>query len=163
MLFMGTEFGQRGEWDYRYGIDLHLLSDAGHRDLLHYTAALFNLYLETPALYALDFDEEGFSWLDVDNADENIVVFLRRDGSGGELIAAFSFAGADRYDYRLPVPALGTYDVLFFSGEEGAHYEKSFIAHDDGDGAHLMLRLPARTGLLLRRREGASTLTLSAQ
>lgn len=160
LLFMGTEFGQRREWDYRYGIDFHLLGEPAHRDLHAYTAALFNLYLATPALWELDFDPHGFSWLDVDDADGNTVAFLRRDRAGRELIAVHSFAGADRYDYRLPVPVCGVYDVLFFSGEEGAHYESHFTAREDAGGPHIMMRLPARTGILLRRREEGTTLSL---
>ncbi len=161
MLFMGTEFGQRREWDYRFGIDFHLLEESAHRDLLAYTAALFNFYLATPALWELDFDERGFSWLDVDDSDGNTVAFVRRDREGGELIAVHCFAGADRYDYRLSVPAPGVYDVVFYSGVEGTDYETHFTAGEDERGAYLMMRLPARTGILLRRREEGMTLSLA--
>lgn len=161
MIFMGTEFGQRKEWDHRFGIDFHLLAEEAHRDLLHYTSALFNLYLESPPLWECDFSPEGFSWLDVDNADSNAIAYLRRDRCGREIIAVLSFAGIDHYDYRLPVPSVGHYDVIFYSGWDGASYEQAFTATADEGGAHVMMRLPARTGILLRRREDARTLALS--
>lgn len=161
MLFMGTEFGQRKEWDHRFGIDFHLLEEPAHRDLLHYTSALFNFYLKSPALWEQDFDPLGFSWLDVDNADDNIIAYERREKSGAALVVAFSFAGADRYDYRLAVPDMGSYDLVFYSGDDGEGYEKSFTAQKDERGAYVMLRLPARTGIVLRRRREGTQLTLT--
>ena len=51
--------------------------------------------------------------------------------------------------------------VIFYSGWDGASYEQAFTATADEGGAHVMMRLPARTGILLRRREDARTLALS--
>ena len=161
MTFMGTEFGQRNEWCSDRGLDFYLLDEEGHRSLRDYTAALNNFYLSTPALWEQDFCREGFSWLLPDEADRNAVAYVRRSLNGEELVAVVSFSGVDHYDFRLPLPSGGTYDVVFFSGDWSEGYEKFFVAERDEAGDYLMMRLPARTAVFLQKREGLS-LTLGA-
>ena len=132
-----------------------------YTSLRDYTAALNNFYLATPALWEQDFSREGFSWLLPDEADRNAVAYLRRSLDGEELIAVISFSGVDHYDFRLPLPSGGTYDVVFFSGAWSEGYEKFFVAERDKDGDYLMMRLPARTAVFLKKRSGLS-LTLGA-
>ncbi len=158
MTFMGTEFGQEKEWDHRFGIDFHLLDDPTHRDLRNLVAALNQLYLETPALWELDHVPDGFVWIEPNDADRNALAYRRRAKNGDEVIAVISFSGIDAYDYRLSVPAPGVYDVVFFSGSFAEGYEKSFVA--EGQEPHLMMRLPARTAIILRRRETGVGLTI---
>ena len=152
MLFMGSEFGQHGEWCYDRSLDWHLLEEEDHRSLLHYMAALGHFYLATPSLWEQDFSPYGFSWIEADLADQNTVAYRRRAKNGEEILAVISFCGEDLYDFRLNTGKTGVYDVIFYSGNYGMHYEKSFTATEDRDGAYLMMRVPARTGILLRRR-----------
>lgn len=160
MTFMGTEFGQEKEWDHRYGIDFHLLDDPAHRDLRDFVAALNRFYLATPALWEQDHTPDGFEWIEPNDADRNAVAYRRRAANGDEVIAVISFSGVDAYDYRLPVPAHGIYDVVFFSGNWAAGYEGSFRTEGGADSPYLMMRLPARTAVILRRRETDVRLTL---
>ncbi len=160
MLFMGSEFGQHGEWCYDRSLDWHLLSEEDHRALSHYVAALGHFYLSEPALYELDFSPAGFLWIEADRADENTVAYRRIAKNGDEIIAVISFSGIDHYDFRLSLPRSGIYDVVFFSGYDAAHYEKSFTAQADEGGAYVMLRVPARTGILLKRRKEGSDIFL---
>ncbi len=152
MLFMGSEFGQHGEWCYDRSLDWHLLLEEDHRALSHYVAALGRFYLSEPALYELDFSKEGFLWIEPDRADDNLVAYRRRAKNGEEIIAVISFCGIDLYDFRLALPQAGIYDVVFYSGYDAEHYEKSFRSEEDGTGTYLMMRVPARTGILLKRR-----------
>nr|WP_297504252.1 alpha amylase C-terminal domain-containing protein [Ferrovum sp.] len=39
---------------------------------------LNRFYRSTPALWELDFDAEGFQWIDCNNADESVLVYLRK-------------------------------------------------------------------------------------
>lgn len=153
MTFMGTEFGQENEWNHNAAVEFSTLEDPRHRDLLEFTAALNRFYLATPALWELDFSPAGFAWIDVDNADRNLVAYRRRDARGGEVIAVISFSGADLYDYRLALSEEGIYETVFFSGEWSEGYEKAFQTERDADGVYLMMRVPAFTAILLRRRE----------
>lgn len=160
MLFMGSEFGQEKEWDHRFGIDFHLLDVPEHRDLRDFVASLNRFYLETPALWEQDHTPDGFAWIEPNDADRNAVAYRRRAKDGEEVIVVVSFSGVDAYDYRLPLPAPGVYDVVFFSGSWGAGYEKSFTAARDATGDYLMMRLPARTAVILARRPEGVSLTL---
>lgn len=160
MLFMGTEFGQENEWYYETGIDLHLLEREDHRSLRDFTAALNRFYLTHPALWEQDFTPAGFAWIDVDRADDNMISYRRRASGGEELIVVVSFNGCDLTDYRLAVPSAGNYDVLFFSGDWGDHYEKSFEAVADEQGIALHMRLPARTAVVLGRHASGVSLTI---
>lgn len=153
MTFMGTEFGQENEWNHDSAVEFSLLDDPRHRALLSFSESLNRLYLSTPALWERDFSPEGFAWIDADNADRNLVAYRRIDTHGGEIIAVVSFSGSDLYDYRLNLPREGVYEVIFFSGEWADSYEKQFVAERDEAGAYLMMRVPACTAVLLRRRE----------
>ena len=161
MLFMGTEFGQENEWYYETGIDFHLLEREDHRSLRDFTAALNRFYLAHPALWEQDFTPAGFSWIDADRADDDMISFRRRASSGEELIVAVSFSGSDLYDYPLAVPSAGEYEVVFFSGDWAEHYEKRFTAVPGEAGQALYMRLPARTAVVLARRPNGLSLTVS--
>ena len=160
MTFMGTEFGQENEWNHMAAVEFSLLDDPRHRDLHAFSAALNRLYLDTPALWERDFSPEGFAWIDADRADANLVAYVRRDARGGEIVAVISFSGSDLYDYRLNLMEEGVYETVFFSGEWGEGYEKEFTTERDEKGVYLMMRVPACTAVLLRRREDGFALTL---
>lgn len=159
MLFMGTEFGQENEWYYEVGIDLHLLEREDHRSLRDFTAALNRFYLAHPALWERDFSPDGFSWIEVDRADDNTVSYCRKS-SREELLVVVSFSGRTIEDYRLAVPSAGVYDVVFFSGSWAEQYEKTLQAGADEQGCALRLRLPPRTAVILSRRAEGVALTL---
>lgn len=160
MLFMGTEYGKEGEWDYRVGLDFSALGDEGHRSLREYVAALNRFYLATPALWEADFTPDGFLWIDPDDADGNTVAYRRRSLAGEEIIVLISFSGADRPAYRLPLPEHGVYDVVFSTGT--APGKTAYPTEkDDGGNPYLTMDLPALSGVLLRRHDPALCLAVS--
>ena len=159
MLFMGSEFGQQNEWYYEVGIDLHLLAKEEHRALRDFTAALNHFYLSHPALWERDFQPDGFRWIDVDRADDNMVSYRRRSAGGEELLIAVSFNGSDLPAYRMPVPSGGEYEVLFFSG--GAWQGEAVISATPVEAGYaLSLPLPARSAVILARCQKGISLTV---
>ncbi|HHZ17815.1 MAG TPA: 1,4-alpha-glucan branching protein GlgB [Acholeplasmataceae bacterium] len=111
--FMGYEFGQFIEWDYRKELDWLLLQYPMHRKLNRYIRALNRFYLDNPALWENDFSWEGFRWIESDDADHNVISFMRIAGKS-ELIIVINFAGIDWRNYRLGAPA-GRYREIFSS------------------------------------------------
>ena len=126
MLFMGTEYGQFSEWDYKKGLEWFMLDYETHASLRDFVRALNAFYLATPALYERDFAPEGFSWLLADEADKNLVAYERRAENGESLIAVVSFSGAAQ-SVSLPRLSAESYTVVFDStgtrtGEEHKTY-----------------------------------------
>ncbi len=115
LMFMGQEFGQFIEWDYKKELDWLLLDYEKHRQLKAYTAALNHFYKTTPALWQIDYSWDGFQWICGDDADNSVVAFLRRDKDGGEVIAVFNFTKIKRDRYSIGVPKAGSYEVVFNS------------------------------------------------
>ncbi|GED89207.1 1,4-alpha-glucan branching enzyme [Streptomyces sp. 6-11-2] len=109
LLFMGQEFAQGGEFSEQHGPEWWLLDEdycaAGdHRGVRDLVRDLNTLYRATPALWQRDTRPEGFRWVAVDAADDNVYAFLRHDAVGAPLLAVSHFSPAVREGYRLDVP-----------------------------------------------------------
>jgi len=116
LTFMGTEFGQFIEWNYEDSLDWHLLEEYEHHRKMHaYVKALNKFYLETPALWEIDYSWDGFSWISDSDNTQNIIVFTRIDEHGERIIIVVNFAPITRYDYRIGVPQAGIYAEIFNS------------------------------------------------
>ena len=152
LLFMGTEYGQLREWNYDAELDWALLGSERHDALREYVAALNALYLSSPPLYELDFSPDGFSWLLADEAERDLVAYLRRDLSGEELIVVVSFLDKENRDVSLSLPRGGRYRTVFSTGAGGEEYIT------EGEENRLTLTLPPYSGIVLRRREETVTL-----
>ncbi len=115
LLFMGSEFGQFIEWNYKQPLDWLLLDYDAHRQLKEYVAKLNKFYLSSAQLWELDDSPSGFDWVVGDDSDNSVVSFLRRDKRGNELISLCNFTGVTRQKYRIGVSEEGTYRVVFSS------------------------------------------------
>lgn len=116
---MGYEFGQFNEWDYHKQLDFFLVDEYEmHRKLQGYVKALNEFYASTPAFFEVEDSWEGFEWLAANDADKNIVSFIRRDKKGNEIIALISFSGADNLGYWMGVNQRGKYRIIFNSDDK---------------------------------------------
>ena len=78
LLFMGNEFGQPQEWDFDESLQWHLLQEDSHRGLSQTVTELNRLLREETSLHQIDFDGQGFEWIDCQNWQESIITFLRK-------------------------------------------------------------------------------------
>ena len=78
LLFMGNEFGQTTEWNYKSELDWHLLQFDPHKKLQQCVKALTHLYKDEPALFELQFDPKGFEWIDLDHRQESVISYRRK-------------------------------------------------------------------------------------
>jgi 1,4-alpha-glucan branching enzyme len=69
------------------------------------------LYRDTPALWTLDNDGSGFSWIDANDSSNNVFSFIRRSSSPADppLVCVANFAAVPHEGYRLGMPAAGTW------------------------------------------------------
>jgi 1,4-alpha-glucan branching enzyme len=93
LLFMGSEFGQGTEWSQENGLDWWTLDDEYHSGTQQLVRDLNHAYQGTPALWALDYSPEGFSWIDANDATGNVLSFLRFSGGSGTGEAGTGEAG----------------------------------------------------------------------
>ncbi|MGW5646078.1 1,4-alpha-glucan branching protein GlgB [Saccharopolyspora sp. NPDC003762] len=110
LLFMGGEFGQAREWADNRSLDWGLLTEHAdadlHRGLDRLVTDLNHTYAKLPALYTWDFRKEGFSWIVGDDADRNVVAFLRHGADGSVVACVANFAGVAHDGYRIGLPAI---------------------------------------------------------
>jgi 1,4-alpha-glucan branching enzyme len=111
LLFMGGELGQWREWSEERSLDWHLLDEPEHEGVRSLVRDLNRLHRERPALHEADVTPEGFRWLDVDNALENVIAFLRLAPASGAqpVVCVCNFSAVARPGYRLALPSRGTY------------------------------------------------------
>lgn len=164
LIFMGTEFGQRTEWNYEQGLDWLLLDSPQHQELHRFFKDLNHFYLETTPLWEYDFTWEGFAWISSDDYTQSVIAFRRIDKTGNEVIIVCNFLQEQREGYTIGVPVEGIYTEVFSS--DAATYGGSGVTngsniHSNQKPIHgceqsIDLTLPPMSVLFLkcRRRKG---------
>ena len=113
LTFMGAELGQWHEWNFASQLDWYLLENKENQQTQRFFKDINRFYLSQSPLWDIDFSWEGFEWLVADDNHNNVVVFVRRDRKGRELIAVVNFSPVGRADYRFGVPPKKTYREVF--------------------------------------------------
>ena len=105
LLFMGQEFGERGDWSHESQLDWGLLQDSRHAGLLRFTADVAALYRDLPALHVNDCDPAaGFAWVDASDDSQSVVSYLRTADGHDDVLVACNFTPVPRHGYRIGVP-----------------------------------------------------------
>ena len=113
--FMGNDFAQFIEWDFKKQLDWFLLDYEKHKKFHNYIKALNFFYLENPSFYENDIGWDGFKWISADDNSQSVIAFRRIDTKGDELICIFNFCPVKREKYRIGLPQEGTYKPVFSS------------------------------------------------
>jgi 1,4-alpha-glucan branching enzyme len=118
LLFMGSEFAQFIEWDYKKQLDWFLLEYESHTCVQAWVSALNKLYRKHSALYAKDDGWEGFRWLNVEDRKNSVFSFMRSDGDE-HIVCVYNFSVQDFATYDVALPEPGELRLLL-SSEESA-------------------------------------------
>jgi 1,4-alpha-glucan branching enzyme len=119
LCFMGSEFGQFIEWNWKQQLDWMLLDYPKHEQLRQYYKALNHAYKTHPALYRIDNSWDGFKWLNVDDKDRSSIAFLRSSQKDDSYVACIcNFTPVDYEDFVIALPFEGTLNKLLFSDDE---------------------------------------------
>ena len=114
LLFMGQEYAQVSEWNEGASLEWGLLEQPVHKNMQDYVRTLNKLYLEHPALYEMDYDPEGFEWINCSYQNESMVMFIRRSKKAGEtLLFICNFDNIEHEKFRVGVPFEGKYKEIF--------------------------------------------------
>ena len=81
LTFMGTEIAPFIEWRYYEELEWFLLDYPTHAAHKNYVKALNHMYLEQPSLWQESYSQGGHQWLDADNNEQSILLFMRKGHS----------------------------------------------------------------------------------
>ena len=114
LLFMGSEFAQFIEWDYKKELDWNLLEYGSHAGVQAWVRALNKLYRRNNALFAKDGDWDGFQWLNVEDRKNSVFAFMRADGEK-RLVCVYNFSVSGYAKYDIALPGSGKLRLLLSS------------------------------------------------
>ena len=119
LLFMGQDFAQVDEWNENASLEWNLTEYPVHQQTQDYVKALNHLYLSHPALYEMDYDPEGFQWINCSYDQDSMVIFIRRAKKAEEtLLFVCNFDNMAHEKFRLGVPFAGKYKEILNSDAE---------------------------------------------
>lgn len=160
--FMGNEFVQGLEWRYYEQLEWQLLKDnKGSKDIQNYVKALNTLYLEEKALW--HDGQNAFEWIEHENIDENMLIFLRKDPDTDDfIIAVFNFSGKDQDKYPVGVNLEGEYECILDSNEKrfGGSYQGRKRNYKTIKGAwhnreqHIEVKIAKNSTIFLKHKKG---------
>jgi 1,4-alpha-glucan branching enzyme len=139
LLFMGSEFAARREWNHDAALDWQLAHEPMHAGVRRWLRDLNRLYREMPALHEYDAEPGGFEWIDCNDHMRSLVSFLRRGRDPGDLLLfVCNFTPVPRLDEPIGVPAPGQWREVLNS--DAAEYGGSGIGNQGGAGAVAQLQ-----------------------
>ena len=118
LTFMGSEFGQFIEWNYKQGLDWLLLDYPMHKAMQRWCSALNACYRSIRALWDIDDGWDGFTWLNVDDAERSAIAFLRTARNGRRLVCVCNFTPVRYDDFVIGLPRRGVLRELLSSDSE---------------------------------------------
>lgn len=162
LMFMGCEFGQGSEWDHHQALDWYVLDYPFHRGIQVLVRDLNKFYTSHPELYAYDFEQQGFEWIDCHDHEQSIISYLRRCHDDFILII-INFTPIARYNYRVGIPSKGAYTECLNSDSEyygGSNVGNTGTVYSEniawmGQPYSLNLVLPPLGGIVLKPKEPA--------
>jgi len=137
LLFMGGEYGQGSEWSADKGLDWWVLDYDMHQGVQRLSRDLNAIYRRTPALWEQDSAPAGFRWIDANDAQGNVLSFLRfpaaradedaegspdRPAPSGVLACIANFSAIPHRQYRVGLPRAGRWrevlntDAIVYGG-----------------------------------------------
>jgi len=116
LIFMGGEIAQYSEWNHDGSVDWSLLYGGYHNGIQNFLKDLNRLYCEQKALHELQFQSEGYEWIDGADVENSVIAFLRKGTSKKDfLLVVCNFTPLVRNNYRIGVPSKGAWKEILNS------------------------------------------------
>ena len=107
LLFMGQELGNPWEWNQAIQLPWQLKDYPLHNGVRTLVGDLNRVYRSRPALYTQDFTPSGFTWLDANDREGNVLAYLRWGSDGSVLACVLNFSPMPHSGYRIGLPFAG--------------------------------------------------------
>lgn len=159
LLFMGNEFGQTKEWDYKSELQWELLSHTPHRLLQHCVRDLNLLYSKEPSMHEKQFEPGGFEWLDLNHRNECIIVYRRMGiNPKDDIVVILNMLPQPRLDFEITVKGKKRWEEVFNSDSPkyygtGDVYNpkvRAEIINKEDQILRLQINLPPLAGIILK-------------
>jgi 1,4-alpha-glucan branching enzyme len=97
-------------------LDWHLLQYAPHKGVQTLIKDLNSLYKKEPALFEKQFSNEGFEWIDYNDSENSVLVYMRKGHEKeNDIIIACNMTPVPRQAYKMGVPRKGKLKEVFNS------------------------------------------------
>jgi 1,4-alpha-glucan branching enzyme len=158
LLFMGAEFGQTSEWDYRGQLQWPLLQYPVHSGLSALVSDLNHLLTRQSALFEKQFDPSGFEWIDLDHRSESVVVYRRKGHDASqELLVILNMTPVVYRDWTIIISGKEFSKEIFnsdrsvYGGAGTVHNPviRSECLHKTDQLYRLTIDIPALAGLVI--------------
>ncbi|TMI94553.1 MAG: 1,4-alpha-glucan branching protein GlgB [Bacteroidetes bacterium] len=159
LLFMGDEFGQTTEWNYKSELDWHLLQYDAHHKLKDCLTDLNKLLQNEPALYENQFSIYGFEWVDLNHRAETVLSYRRKGkNSEDDLLIILNLTPVVRNDWEVYVSSKQFTKEIFNSDDKkywgsGDVYNptvRSELIDEEQKLYKLLLNLPPLGALVIK-------------
>lgn len=159
LIFMGQDFAQRGEWNEEESLPWDCLEDERCKQVNDFVKDLNKMYKSQPALYQLDSDVDGFSWVNCVSSVNSTVSFVRQGIDEGEtLLVICNFDTISYKEFIVGVPKPGKYKEILNSddtkfggsGLVNGRVKSSKSAAYDGRENSITISLPALSVVVLK-------------
>lgn len=131
LIFQGDEFGQYEEWDFQNSLDWHLLENKLNKGILKLISKLNSLYRSEPALHSQQFINNGFEWIDYNDAENSVLSYIRKDEHDHKLIVVCNFTPVPRENYRVGIDRIKSLKLLLNSDDKiyngTGHYKNNNV------------------------------------
>jgi len=160
LLFMGDEFAQTGEWNFTRSLDWHLLQYPVHEGMQTLVKDLNHLYRNEPAFYENQFDKNGFEWVEADDLENSVYVYLRKGKRRDDVLMVVLNMIPQVLEYTIGVNAGTHWEVIFNS--DNPKYNGSGVDADIlnekqeewmGRPKSVTVKLPPMAGIILRQKK----------
>ena len=165
LLFMGNEFAQTGEWNYTQSLDWHLLQYPVHKGMQNYVKDLNAIYTTETSLYQNQFKPEGFEWVEANDHDNSIFIYLRKGKDECDVTMTVLNLTPRVFDYKIGVNEGTNWEVILNSDDEkygGSGVKAEVVDEEDDEWMYrpnaIVLKLPPLAGMVLKQKKSVQTL-----
>jgi 1,4-alpha-glucan branching enzyme len=159
LLFMGNEFAATDEWDYKSELQWNLLQHPSHAGMKYCVQQLNNLLRSNKALFELQFETNGFEWIETNKRQEGVIAYKRKSKDSKEdILVVMNLTPVPRHQFPIHVFGNKSWKEIFnsddkaFWGVGDLFNNKIMVTSQDEnkDWVILSLELPALSAIVLK-------------
>ena len=118
LMFMGQEYAHYREWSEERQLDWASILDGKHKQMQDFVRVLNKLYVTEKAFHELDYDTNGFEWIDNLSYEQSICSFVRKGSKAQDMfLVVCNFDTMSYDDFMVGVTKAGKYKEVLNSDD----------------------------------------------